>query len=163
MNYNVINLWSARSVVEMVWAMQKDVPYTKDLWKGPIEVPRAFEGQLRVASPATTLIVDEITAVLKDSCEGGLLRMLLEGEQCQWIYAITINSDGSSEEIATKPNFEPYTLHPEAPDGDGFWAALARQNQWAKEELDLLTSIEKRSRLQIGSSLDFVPGTATKH
>ena len=163
MNYNDINLYSTKRTVEAVWALLVDTPYVRDPWKGPIKKGREFGCKLRVAASATQLCIDEIMAVLNSTRERGVIEMILEEEQWQWSYAVQISRDGMAKELPTEPTFDCDDVHADALNLGGFWSALNRQNQWAREELDSISRLTNSPRLQIVKSLNFDPKTVTKH
>lgn len=163
MNYNDINLRSTKPIVEATWALLVDTPYVRDPWKGPIEQGQAFGCTLRVASCATQTFIEKIIAVLRNACESGVIEMILEAEGCQWSYAVQIRRDGMAKELPTEPTFDCDDLRADALNLGGFWSALKRQNQWAREELDSISHLTNSPRLQIVKSLNFDPRTTTKH
>ena len=163
MNYNHINLRSTQPVCEAIWTLLANTAYVRDPWKGPVEQGRAFVCELRVASSATQLCIDEIIAVLHNTRERGVIEMILEAEQCQWSYAVQISRNGMAKELSTEPTFDCDALHADALNPGGFWSALKRQNQWAREELDSISRLTNTPRSQILSSLGFAPKTITKH
>ena len=163
MNYNDINLYSTKRTVEAVWALLVDTPYVRDPRRGHNKKDLQFTCELRVASYATQLCIDEIIAVLHSTREGGVIEMILEEEQWQWSYAVQIRRDRMAKELPTEPTFDRDAMRADALNADGFWSALNRQNQWAREELDSISRLTNTPRSQILSALGFVPKTVATH